>query len=644
MQFIKKIFARVWAFLKGIGGYARRHKIQAGVVVVVLAGLAYWGYTSYQAQVTTAQYVLTRTRLASIEQTVTGSGQVASEHQLNLSPKTSGAITSVQVKAGDTVVAGQVVATVDATDANKTLRDAKANLEGARISYAQSTSNNSDSQTKASQSAFSANTSAYADMGTVLSGIDTIFNGNEVSGSFATKNVYAYSKLMNDNAQAVEYRDRALAALDDAKTSYRLALATYNQTTRDADPQTLATLTDQTYDALLKVADAAKDANDYVNYIHMKLVDGDQDIPNIMASHLTSLGNYVSTTNSDTTSVASAKSDLSSAIATGGSGVTLDQQSAQLALTKAENAYQDAADAYEDTIVRAPFPGTIANVALQVYDQAGSGTTVATLITKQQYATLSLNEVDAAKVRAGEKATLTFDAIDGLTLDGTVAEVDTVGTVSQGVVSYTVKIGFDTQDDRILPGMTVDATIITASKDSALVVPSGAIKTQGTQSYVEVATLTNPSALPGGAQNFGSTSARFRAGSTTAGAAFGSTTRQFGGGSTTTARSGATGGLTVDVSAVTTKRVYVTIGITNDTMSEITSGVNPGDLVVSQSLNSSGKTTTQAKSLFSLFGGAGARTGAAGATGAGARTTTGAAGARAGGAAGGAGFTRPTGG
>ena len=64
---------------------------------------------------------------------------------------------------------------------------------------------------------------------------------------------------------------------------------------------------------------------------------------------------------------------------------------------------------------------------------------------------------DFLTIKVGDKATLTFDAVTDLSISGQVAEIDTVGTVSQGVVSYALKIAFDTQDTRVKPGMTVSA-------------------------------------------------------------------------------------------------------------------------------------------------------------------------------------------
>ena len=100
-------------------------------------------------------------------------------------------------------------------------------------------------------------------------------------------------------------------------------------------------------------------------------------------------------------------------------------------------------------------------------------------------ANISLNEVDVAKVKVGQRVTLTFDAVEDLEITGEVAEVDAIGAVSQGVVSYNVKIVFDIQDNRIKPGMSVSAAIVLSSKPDVLLAPNGAIKTQNNLTYVE---------------------------------------------------------------------------------------------------------------------------------------------------------------
>jgi HlyD family secretion protein len=325
---------------------------------------------------------------------------------------------------------------------------------------------------------------------------------------------------------------------------------------------------------------------------------------------------------------------------------------------KAQESLDEALTTESDYVVRAPFDGVIATVPVNKFDQGSSGTTIATLITTEEYVDLSLNETDAAKVKVGQPVTITFDAISGFTMNGTVETVDPVGTVSSGVVTYDVNIAFSSQDSRIKPGMTAEAVITTASEASAIQVPSAAITTTGTLSFVKVATLLNASSTlaaqgaagsstgAGGyrrnrtASSTTGTAIGFGTGSTTpgfAGGGMGSTSGEYASSSFAGGMSGSTAmmarSLTVPENEVTIKTIPVTVGISNDTMTEVISGLQPGEYVVTATQSAASNTTkSSAASATSLLGGTGAGRAGAGFTGGGGGYTGGA---RAGGSVGG---------
>jgi HlyD family secretion protein len=110
-------------------------------------------------------------------------------------------------------------------------------------------------------------------------------------------------------------------------------------------------------------------------------------------------------------------------------------------------------------------------------------------------AQVQIAETDRPNVKTGQKADLTFSAVPDLTITGKVAEIDAVGTSSSGVVTYNVTITFDVQDKRLTPGMSVAASIITATYTNVLLVPNAAVKTDTTgATYVQV--LANPNGTP----------------------------------------------------------------------------------------------------------------------------------------------------
>ena len=131
----------------------------------------------------------------------------------------------------------------------------------------------------------------------------------------------------------------------------------------------------------------------------------------------------------------------------------------------------------------------MATVPIRVGDQASPSTALGTLLTKAKIATVTLNEVDVSKVQVGQKATLTFDALPDLQIAGSVSQIDTLGTVSQGVVSYAVKVAFLTEDARVKPGMSVALSIITDVRTDVLAVPNGAIQQAAGQATVQVLTV-----------------------------------------------------------------------------------------------------------------------------------------------------------
>ena len=101
-------------------------------VAVVLAFTVIGNPTPPPVPVRTA--VVTR---GDVTATVTGSGNTDSSVSTPVSFTTDGTVTAVDVKAGDSVTLGQVLATVDPASSKEGLRTAQAALDGARAAYQQ---------------------------------------------------------------------------------------------------------------------------------------------------------------------------------------------------------------------------------------------------------------------------------------------------------------------------------------------------------------------------------------------------------------------------------------------------------------------------------------------------------------------------
>ena len=239
-----------------------------------------------------------------------------------------------------------------------------------------------------------------------------------------------------------------------------------------------------------------------------------------------------------------------------------DVASLQASVAQAANAYQNALDNLAEATIKSPIDGVVAILSAKVGDQAAPGTAIATVITTDQVADISLNEVDAAKIKNGQKANLTFSAIDTLEISGSVVSIDTIGTVTQNVVNYTAKIALDTGDERIKPGMSVSASIVTDKKFDVITIPVAAVKTQNNSSYVET--------LPA---------------------------------DVLAAASSTSGAISTQISPI---KKTIQTGLANDTDIEVTQGLNVGDVIITKTIAAGTQTTAaSSQNALRMLGGGG---------------------------------------
>ncbi|WP_033291084.1 efflux RND transporter periplasmic adaptor subunit [Amycolatopsis jejuensis] len=120
-----------------------------GVLVVLLGGAAFGIYQAFSPSSSTAQAQsrTTPVRRANVTETVSAAGTVASGYTGVANFTTSGKVTSIVVKVGDVVSAGQKLATLDSSQASKQLQVAKANLAVAEDNLAAGEDNPPANQT-----------------------------------------------------------------------------------------------------------------------------------------------------------------------------------------------------------------------------------------------------------------------------------------------------------------------------------------------------------------------------------------------------------------------------------------------------------------------------------------------------------------
>ena len=135
----------------------------------------------------------------------------------------------------------------------------------------------------------------------------------------------------------------------------------------------------------------------------------------------------------------------------------------------------------------APFDGVVTAVDVQPGDIVSAGASAFRLDDLSALLVeLKVSEVDINRIQPGQAASLSFDAIPGVTYAGVVKEVPAVGDLDDGVVSFRIKVAMSAADSHVRPAMTTSAAIVVTELKDALLVPAQSVRFLAGQRVVYV--------------------------------------------------------------------------------------------------------------------------------------------------------------
>ena len=171
------------------------------------------------------------------------------------------------------------------------------------------------------------------------------------------------------------------------------------------------------------------------------------------------------------------------ALALAQAGATKDDIAAQQAAVDAARASLASAQAVaSQAYLVAPISGTIARQDANLGETVTPGVPLVSIVSDGKYqADAQVSEMDVGKIKVGDRVEASFDAYPGAVFPATVTTVPPAANVTS---SYTVTVTFGQNDPRVKPGLSANLRIITQDKPSALLVPTSAIITDGTRSFV----------------------------------------------------------------------------------------------------------------------------------------------------------------
>ena len=405
------------------------------VIVVALIAVGVALVTNNQrsaAQAVSQANVQTgRATLATLLSTVDSSGSVTPESKVTLSFGTSGTVAKVNVKVGDHVQKGDVLAEADTSSLKLQLAQQQQSFLSQQASYSMTIQPDPDA-VQSAQLALDNATAAYR----------------------LAQQKYTVTGVNQALTSSCNNLDNAQQAYDDAVNAYNALLANWRAVVNGSyqiSPQKSG-------------LDRAKAAYDVA-------------LANCNLSKST--GNDNSGVQSAAAQVQQAKLNLDTLMTP--SALTLATAKAQL--DQARTSLTQVQQQLDDAKIVAPFKGVITQVNAIV---GGASATIVAAEDAQLNIGVLVDETQIGQVNLGQKVEVTFDGLPGTTVTGTIGRINPAGTVSQGVVNYLVNVDLNPTTATLRLDMSANVRIILETHANVLAVPGGSIRSDEQGYYVNV--------------------------------------------------------------------------------------------------------------------------------------------------------------
>ncbi|MDR3277241.1 MAG: HlyD family efflux transporter periplasmic adaptor subunit [Oscillospiraceae bacterium] len=408
-----------------------------------------------------AEYITETAERRDVVSTLTGNGALTPADSYTVTTLIEGEILSADFEEGDTVEKDAVLYTVDNSDTSNSIERAELSLTQAQTNYSRKLENLDKLRVTASVTGTVTQIDVEAG--------DSVSAGQTVAYIVDSSVMTVTLPFLSDDAAGFYIGQDASVTLDGSfetlagivtKISGSDSVLTGNSIVRQVTietPNPGALSTSQT--ATAEVGGASCGAPGVFAYKGEASVVA--EVSGKVESVLISEGGFV-------TKGQTAFQLTSDALTDEVSGARNSVRDAEIAL---ESQY-DQLDAYEIT---SPISGTVIEKLYKTGDTLGAGKALCTVYDLSYLTfTMNIDELDIMKIKAGQSVTVTADAVSGARFDGVVTKINIQGSTSGGVTTYPVTVRIDDAGD-LLPGMNVDAEIVTGKAENAVTVPIAAV-------------------------------------------------------------------------------------------------------------------------------------------------------------------------
>jgi multidrug efflux pump subunit AcrA (membrane-fusion protein) len=457
--------------------------LAVGVAALVLAILEIGPNTSSAAR--TERETITATR-GVVQSTVTGTGNVAAGVDDDVNFQTSGTLQHVYVHQGEHVTKGQLLATLDPSSEQLTVKEDELSLTSAEDSL-KNAEDETVSDSSTDTSATVADAAEFVDLATTAT--------------------------TDETTEATETTPGATTVASTTTTGT-------STTSTGASTTTATTTTPETTTSSETETEPEQTTTES---------SGDSDTSSGDAGSSAASGSTGSTSGESTGSTSGSSTSGSSSSGTTAASKASDVASAESSVDEARANLRTAEQAVKETRLYAPATGTIVSMEGLAAGDAVSGSTSSSSSSSTSSAssdsstegstgsdstsstsssdtafaeivnaskltmTVSFDESDISEIKVGEPATVTIEALTGVELGAHVTAISTVGTESSDVVTYDATLTLDQSNAKVKPGMSADAAVIT-KQASGVTLPTDAVSGTGSTATVEL--LKNGTTTP----------------------------------------------------------------------------------------------------------------------------------------------------
>lgn len=445
--------------------------------------------------------------IGDLAESATASGQLFAQEEATVSLLASGVVELVNVQIGDTVSAGELLVQLETAALERDLAIAKADVAIAQANLENQLTGATVTELASAQAAVN---SAQTRLDTLLAGpTENEIAASEASVAAAQASLWAAA----GNLTAVQDLSEgdiisAQAALDNALDQQASANATWvlladceaedggEHVCTPSDHAAMESVTQNVALANAQVAQAQAQLDALSSPDRNSVASAQAGVAVAQANYDAAVARHEALLlGASDADIASAEADLVSAQASldsllaGAEATTI--RTLETRLAQAQTALAEAERALAKATLVAPFAGTVTAVSVNQGEQA-SGPAVTLVNNDSLEVVLSVDEVDIGQIMLDQPAAITLETWPDVEIAGAVTAIaPSAASNNSGIVAYDVHLSLGEHELPVLVGMTANAQLVTASLSDALLVPNAAInadRANGTYSVNVVTT------------------------------------------------------------------------------------------------------------------------------------------------------------